>query len=104
MSRFTVIWTDGALNELTQIWLDAGPGPGREAVTAASNAVDEYLAVDPQTRGRPTEEGLRELDIPPLSVLFTVSEEDRTARVVIVRPLTTLPPHPQPNGEVPPTG
>jgi plasmid stabilization system protein ParE len=82
MSRYTVVWSKEASDQLTMIWLDAEERP---AVTAAANAIDAQLTNDPQTKGTDLSEGLRVLEVPPLHVLFAVTEPDRLVRVVLVR-------------------
>jgi plasmid stabilization system protein ParE len=82
MTRYTVVWSLRAQNRLAQLWTDASD---KKAVSAAANAIDALLAVDPQTKGTPLNENLRALAIPPLHVLFTVYELDRIVRVASVR-------------------
>ena len=90
MTRYTVTWVPNAQDELAQIWLDA---PDRQAVTAATHRIDRELAEDAPTKGTEVSEGLRELIVPPLKVLFTASEADRlvvVAKVHFLRPPSTL--------------
>lgn len=101
MTRYTVTWLKGAQNHLAQIWTDA---TDRQAITRAANTIDTELAADPENKGTPFAEGLKSLVIPPLYVLFSVSEPDRLVEVASVR----LEPSPsagsQTNGQiVPPT-
>ncbi len=93
MTRYTVTWREGAQNHLAQIWMDTDDPP---AVTAASNAIDVELSTEADQKGQPVSEGLRTLYVPPLHVLFTVSEPDRLVEVVSVR---ADPPSPQKNGQ-----
>ena len=39
---FRVEWREEALDELTTLWLQAD-APGRQAITAASHALDQHL-------------------------------------------------------------
>ncbi len=96
MIRFTVTWLEGAQNHLAQIWVDA---PDRQAVTEAANEIDLKLATDATSKGIPLSEGLRSLYIPPLHVLFTVSELDRLVVVVSVRSDQNASANPQANGQ-----
>jgi plasmid stabilization system protein ParE len=96
MTRYTVVWSDPAQNQLARIWLEASD---KQAVTAAANAIDAELAADAEKKGGELHEGLRTLDILPLHVLFTVSPPDRMVRVVTVRADS---PSPQKNGQPPP--
>ena len=100
MTRYIVTWVESAQEELAQIWIDASD---RQAVTAATHAIDRELVEDAATKGSELREGLRELTVPPLRVLFLVREEDRLVEVSKVRYLPS-PALPTPgNGFVPPT-
>ena len=92
MTRYTVVWSRPAENQLAQLWTDAA---NRQAVTDAANAIDTELATKPLEKGLILSEGLRVLNVPPLHVLFTVQEADRLVQVVLVRPLN--PPSPPPS-------
>src|SRR5438477_9233746 len=92
MSRFMVVYSKVAEDQLAQAWLDAGPE--RNAVTTAANAMETMLASDPLGCGEPEHEGLRKLEIPPLRVLYAVEQDDLRVRVVLVR---LLPPPPSPS-------
>ncbi len=78
MTRFTVVWKREADDELTEIWLRAAD---RNPVSEATAAIDRELRDDPGSKGEPVAEGLRKLIIPPLVVLFWVSDEDRRVQV-----------------------
>jgi hypothetical protein len=58
MTRYTVVWHDDALNQLAQVWLDAGD---RTAITEAAHVIDIELLVDAGTKGIEVEGELREL-------------------------------------------
>jgi len=79
MTRYTVVWHQGAHDELARLWLDA---PDRNAVRQAADAVDRELGTDAAGKGAPVSEDLRRLIVPPLRVLFSVSEADRMVRVL----------------------
>jgi hypothetical protein len=79
MTRYTVVWHQEAIDELTRLWMDA---PDRTAVTLATSAIDRHLATDATEKGIAAPDDLRQLTIPPLRVLFFVSELDRIARVL----------------------
>jgi plasmid stabilization system protein ParE len=81
MTRFTVVWSDDALDQLAEIWLNA---LDRDAVNNATDLVDAQLLYDPQTKGDAVSEGLRTLNVRPLHVLFSVADEDRLVHVVLV--------------------
>jgi hypothetical protein len=100
MTRYIVTWIESAQEELAQIWIDA---PDRQAVTAATHAIDKELVEDAATKGSELREGLRELTVPPLRVLFLVREEDRLVEVSKVRYLPSPPLPTRGDGFVPPT-
>jgi mRNA-degrading endonuclease RelE of RelBE toxin-antitoxin system len=82
MTRYTVVWSQEAQDQLADLWLDS---PNRQAVTRASDAVDRMLAGDPVAQSFDVREGLRGLRVPPLRVIFLVREADRIVDVVRVR-------------------
>lgn len=82
MTRYTVVWVRSAQNELAQIWQDASD---RIAVTNAADAIDNELSEDAILKGSALSEGLHSEFMPPLKVIFTVSEEDRLVEVLRVR-------------------
>ncbi len=83
MTRYTVIWTQDALDELINLWMGSGD---RSRVTLAVNEIDRQLARDAPMQGIETSESLRAFFAPPLKVLFEVREADRIVEVVLVRP------------------
>jgi hypothetical protein len=82
MTRYTVVWHQAALDELARLWLDA---PDRTAVTLPARAIDRHLAADASEKGTAVADDFRQLTVPPLRVLFAVSELDRMARVLDAR-------------------
>lgn len=81
MIRYTVIWHQSALEELTRLWLAARD---RRSITTAADSIDGQLSRDANVKGVLVEDGLRELSVPPLCVLFSVSEPDRMVKVLTV--------------------
>ena len=75
--RFTVIWSQDALDQLADLWTAAAD---RNAVTAAQHQVDQLLLIDPHTRGVPFF-GDRLLFVAPLRVAFSVNWMDMIAEV-----------------------
>jgi hypothetical protein len=71
--KYTVVWDDDASDRLADIYNRASD---KAAVTAASNTMDRLLGNDPDRKGRPLN-GTRFLTVPPLTVVFTVSPDDR---------------------------
>ena len=83
MTRFTVTWLEDAQNELAELWLEAND---RSAITSATHAIDRELAEDAASKGEDVSEGLRSLTVPPLRVIFAVSEDDRIVEVMQAKP------------------
>ncbi|MEM8671807.1 MAG: type II toxin-antitoxin system RelE/ParE family toxin [Planctomycetota bacterium] len=81
MTRYTVVWVKSVEDELVEIWLAASD---RDDIAAATYAVDKELGSDARLKGKEVAEGLRSLNIPPLRIIFTVSEDDRLVEVVRV--------------------
>jgi plasmid stabilization system protein ParE len=84
MTRYTVVWVDSAQDELAEIWIRT---QDRNAVTAATSAIDQHLAVDAGAKGTELSEGLHAFHAAPLRVLFAVREDDRIVEVLRVRGL-----------------
>ena len=82
MSRYTVVWSQQAIDNLAQLWVE---GTDRNEIAEAGNAIDRELAVDPANKGIAVRECLRSLSVPPLRVLFEVEEPDRLVKVVTIR-------------------
>jgi hypothetical protein len=81
MTRFTVVWHSAARDELARLWMRA---EDRRALRSAADAIDRDLAIDAPLKGSANPDRLRQLTVPPLRVLFAVSEADRTVRVLEV--------------------
>jgi hypothetical protein len=75
--RYTVVSTPHAEDRLADIYNNA---PDKPAVTAASNEIDRILANDAERKGQPLN-GERFLTVPPLTVVFVVSPDDRLVEV-----------------------
>jgi hypothetical protein len=74
-----VIWMPPALQSLADLWLAAG---NRNAVTAASFAIDRLLELSPDTLGVVRFDTVREYAHPPLAVEFEVIAADRRVLVL----------------------
>jgi hypothetical protein len=85
MSKFTVISSKEADDDLADLWTDA---PDRKAVTAAQHQIDQYLATDPFRAGREVSEGLRRIDVPPLKAFYEINSDDRIVRITGVARIT----------------
>ena len=78
---YTVTWTPAAERRLTELWLE---NPARRAIADAANAIDTALATNPNRIGESRVLGTRILFVPPLGVLYSTNEQDRTVRVLTV--------------------
>lgn len=81
--RFTVTWKPSAQAELASLWL-AASSADRRVITAAAHEIDKALSVDAQSQGESRAANRRILFVPPLVVIFTISEPDRTVSVLTV--------------------
>jgi hypothetical protein len=81
MTRFTVVWHQKAQDELATLWIEAAD---RAAVASAAGAIDRCLTSDADGKGTPIIDVIRQFTVPPLRVLFAVSEPDRMVRVLLV--------------------
>jgi plasmid stabilization system protein ParE len=82
MTRYTVVWLQEALDELTWIWLAASD---RAEVTAATAKLDALLVSDPSSSSQSVSDGLRKLIVKPLTAFFEVREDDRLVEIVRIR-------------------
>ena len=92
-TRYTVVATDEATDELTTLWLN-NPSQ-RRAITNASHALEAALRNDADQKGIPAQSAahpsLCAPDHEPLRVLFEVSELDRLVRLLGFELLTSAP-------------
>lgn len=98
MNRYAVRYSQDALDQLAELWLEAWAE--REAVSAAAHRIDTLLAKEPAAWGTPEHEGLWGIDVPPLRALFTIDEDHGVVEVVGVRKPGPPLPGAQANGEV----
>lgn len=80
---FTVRWTKSALSELAGLWT-AADSDTRQAITAASNQIDQELQQDPDRKGESRAGTDRVLFMYPLGIRFEVRHAHSTARVLHV--------------------
>jgi hypothetical protein len=80
---FRVEWLQSALNELATIWMQA-PSARRQAITAASHAIDQQLANNPQEQGESRPKGRRVQFFPPLGVTYRVDVNNAVVVVIHV--------------------
>jgi hypothetical protein len=83
MKSYTVVWLGGASKALANLWND---NPAiRAQVTDAADQIDQVLRTRPADLGEATTATHRQAVVFPLRVLFSVSEDDRTVRVIYVK-------------------
>jgi hypothetical protein len=78
--RYTVTWHPSAEQELADIWLES---TDRNEITQAANSLDHLLSSDPLTQGEEFY-GDRILVVLPIAITYTVSEPDRSVRILQV--------------------
>lgn len=77
---FKVRWSEEALSDLGNIWLNAAP-PQRAAITVAAHEIDRSLQTDPESEGESRLEGRRVYFEAPLGILFTVDAQSQIVTV-----------------------
>jgi len=80
---FTVRWTRSALNELATLWTQADSAL-RQAITAATNQIDQELQQDPESKGESREGNERILFVFPLGIRYEVDRQRSIVRVLHV--------------------
>jgi hypothetical protein len=85
MSRYTVVSTLEAEDDLALIWAD---DKDRSRISKAANDADRLLAENPLRDSVYLSEQLQRRDIPPLRFYFEVREEDR---LVVISNVARLP-------------
>jgi len=79
--KFTVLWAPRAESALAQLWTSA---PDRNAVALAADTIDNLLRDNPLSVGESRPDNRRIIFVLPLAVTYTVSELDRTVKVLKV--------------------
>lgn len=77
---FRVSWSRRAINQLAAIWTNA---TDRNAVAAASHAIDQALENDPENEGESRPNNRRVTYALPLGVRFRVDAAQRRVRVLV---------------------
>jgi hypothetical protein len=80
---FRVEWIQAALDELTDPWVQSS-SEQRQAITAATNAIDEELAADPYRQSESRGDDDRVLFVYPLGVQIEVDPRKQTVWVLHV--------------------
>jgi hypothetical protein len=83
MKRFNVRWYAAARKRLAELF-EQNPKI-RQDITDASDEIDQLLAKDPLNLGVVQSGSFRQFARPPLKVLYSVSEPDRTVTVIYVK-------------------
>jgi hypothetical protein len=78
--RFTAIWSQYALDQLADLWLNA---TDRNAATVAQHQIDQLLRVDPDLQGIPFFCD-RALVVPPLRVRYSINQMDMMVEILDV--------------------
>jgi len=81
---FRVEWLQSALDELATQWTLAA-STERQAITAATHAIERRLAEDPVHEGESRVKGRRITFVPPLAVTFRIEADAKTVTVLQVR-------------------
>ncbi len=71
--KYTVVWIESAQDELADLWNRAA---NRQDIADASNTIDNLLRFNPYTYSESREGDLRIMFVPPLAVLFQISDSD----------------------------
>jgi hypothetical protein len=90
---FQVDWSDFSHELLAAVWLAA---KDRNAVTKASDEIDNVLSLFPNSAGEPAFDTVRVFAQPPLAVEYEVIESER--RVFVLSVWDTEHGRPEPSG------
>ena len=80
---FRVRWEETALDELTQLWVQAVSAL-RRRITAASGEIDRQLSQDPFSTGESRTAGRRVMFVAPLGAMFRIEADGKTVSVLHV--------------------
>jgi hypothetical protein len=81
---YEVRWLEVALNELAALWLAASSAE-RQAITAATHALEARLAHDPEQEGESRSGTSRITFAPPLAVWFRIDAAEQAVTIFHVR-------------------
>jgi hypothetical protein len=79
--KYTVVTTAIADFQLAKIWVDAAD---RQSVTDAYDRLESLLRQNASSRGRLHPGGWRVISEPPITLSFSVSEDDRLVKILSV--------------------
>jgi hypothetical protein len=80
---FRIEWFQSALNELASVWTQ-GDAALRQAITAASQSIDQQLRNHPERQGESRDDGKRILFVPPLGFSFRVDSQQQLVSILHV--------------------
>jgi hypothetical protein len=78
VNQYEVDWTPAATAALAAGWMQA---PDRRALTVAQTRIDQLLTQNPAGAGVHRSEGLYRLEVPPLTVLYSIDENAKAVEV-----------------------
>ena len=78
---FTVRWKRSAANELATLWIQADSAM-RQAITAATNHIDQKLQREPERQGESRGDQERIWFVFPLGIRFEVDKKKSIVRVL----------------------
>lgn len=81
--KYRVEWLHGALNELAEVWTKM-PSSERKAITAAADAIDKQLSINPLQVGESRSDDLRIHFQFPLGISFEVDTTNQSVQVAHV--------------------
>jgi hypothetical protein len=82
LKPFIVVWWEIAQSRLAELWIAAAD---RTAIRRAADEIDRRLATNPKSCVEGDQEGLCRMTIEPLSVQFTIDEENQAVTIWTVR-------------------
>ena len=78
MNRFTVTYTQSALDDLANLWLGSHK---QQEIADAANEVDRLLAENQHAQGIEMHEGMMQFYVGDFVVQFSIEDADRTVTV-----------------------
>lgn len=81
--NFWIRWAKAAVNELTDLWLQADSNM-RQRITKAADQVDRELIRDPIGKSESRANGRRIAFFPPLGVTFRIEADGKTVTLLHV--------------------
>jgi hypothetical protein len=80
---FRVEWLRDAVDELTELWIEAD-SPLRQAITEATHALDQELEADPYRRSESRDGDVRITFAHPLAIVFEVDPKQKIVWILHV--------------------